>query len=57
MRRRERDQALELLERHPGWSDRRVADAVGVSHTTIGRWRRAAGLPHSLKRVGRRRRR
>jgi len=49
--------ALDLLEEHPGWSDRRIARAVGVAASTVGRWRWAAGLEPMVKRVGRRRRR
>lgn len=49
--------ALELLERHPGWSDRRVAYQVRVAASTVGRWRWRAGLAPALKSVRGRRRR
>jgi transposase len=54
----ERRLALELLERHPGWSDRRVAREVGVSHTSVDRWRWEEGLAPGTKRLapGQRRR-
>jgi hypothetical protein len=48
---RERELALGLVERHPGWSDRRIArvlckrHGLDASHASIGRWRRAAGFP------------
>jgi transcriptional regulator with XRE-family HTH domain len=50
-------EAIALLRRHPGWSDRRVAELLDVSHSTVGRWRRREGLPTFTKRVGPRRRR
>jgi hypothetical protein len=53
----ERERAIRLLRRHPGWSDRRVAEIVGVSHTTVSRWRAEAALAPALKRVGARKRR
>lgn len=46
-----RKEALALLDRHPGWSDRRVARLLGVSNSTVGRWRREADLPRYRKRV------
>jgi hypothetical protein len=52
-----RGQAVELLEQHPGWSDREVARRVGVSPTTIGTWRREESLAPRLKSVGSRPRR
>jgi hypothetical protein len=53
----ERRTAIELLQRHPGWSDRRVADVAGVAPSTVSRWRWEQGLAPALKRVGGRRRR
>ncbi len=53
----EREQAIRLLRRHPGWSDRRVAAIVNVSHTTVSRWRAEAALEPALKQVGKRKRR
>jgi predicted site-specific integrase-resolvase len=53
----EREQAIRLLRRHPGWSDRRVAEIVRVSHTTVSRWRAEAALAPALKQVGKSRRR
>lgn len=46
-----RKEALALLDRHPGWSDRRVASALGLSNSTVSRWRAEAGLPGYRKRV------
>lgn len=43
--------ALELLEQHPGWSDARVAAKVHVAASTVGRWRRQAGLGLAQKKV------
>lgn len=37
--------AIELLEQHPEWSDRRIGSCVGVAGTTIGRLRDRAGAP------------
>jgi predicted transcriptional regulator len=54
----ERRVAVDLLERHPGWSDHRVADEVGVSHTSVSRWRWEHGLAPQVRRLaGQRRRR
>jgi hypothetical protein len=53
----EHRRALDLLEHHPGWSDRRIAWMVGVAPSTVGRWRWAAGLEPYSKRARRRRRR
>lgn len=52
-----RDRALELLLRHPGWSDRRVARELAarghpVSHVSVSAWRREAGYAPALKQVG-----
>ena len=44
--------ALELLERHPGWSDRRIARELRVSHQTVGRWRWQAGYMPATKKAG-----
>jgi len=44
--------ALELLRRHPGWSDRHIALELGVSPSTVGRWRWAAGYAPATKRAG-----
>lgn len=57
MKTREHRDALQLLEQHPGWSDRRVARLLGVAASTIGRWRWQAGLAPALKNVHGRRRR
>lgn len=46
-----RREALALLDRHPGWSDRRIACLLDVSNSTITRWRTEAGLPRYRKRV------
>ncbi len=53
----ERRRTIELLRRHPGWSDRRVAAMLDVAPSTIGRWRWEEGLAPALKQVGARRRR
>lgn len=53
----QREEAIRLLRRHPGWSDRRVARIVGVSHTSVSRWRAEAALAEAVKRVEGRRRR
>ena len=53
----QREEAVRLLRRHPGWSDRRVAAIVNVSHTSVSRWRAEAALAKALKRVGNRKRR
>ena len=58
MKRRERELALELIKRHPGWSDRRIARVLSerygfsVSHVSVGRWRRAAGYPTFVRWIG-----
>ncbi|MGH2997814.1 MAG: hypothetical protein ACRDNM_00800 [Gaiellaceae bacterium] len=44
-------QALALLDRHPGWSDRRIACLLALSNSTVSRWRSEAGLPRYRKRV------
>lgn len=46
-----RREALDLFDRHPGWSDRRIARLLDVSNSTITRWRTEAGLPRYRKRV------
>lgn len=46
-----RKEALALLDRHPGWSDRRLARLLDVSNSTVSRWRSEAGLPRYRKRV------
>jgi ParB-like chromosome segregation protein Spo0J len=33
-------QALKLIEKHPGWSTRKLAELAGVSHTTIAELRK-----------------
>jgi hypothetical protein len=53
----ERRRALELLGRHPGWGDSRVAGFVGVAPSSVTRWRQEEGLLPAVKRVGSRRRR
>jgi len=57
MRLDERARAVELLRRHPGWGAPRIARLVGVSVSTVTRWRQEEGLAPALKRVGGRRRR
>lgn len=57
MKAAERQLALQLLRRHPGWSDRRVALEVGVAPSTVNRWRHAELLRGYSKRVHWRRRR
>lgn len=48
--------ALELLEQHPGWSDRRIARKLRVSPSTVGLWRWQAGyMPATKKARGPRR--
>ena len=44
-----------ILVRHPQWSDRTVAAATGLSHTTVGAIRRRSGVPGAQEgsRVGR----
>jgi hypothetical protein len=37
-------EALRLLRRHPGWGAKRVARRLGVSPSTVRRWRSDAGL-------------
>lgn len=46
-----RYKAVQLLRRHPGWSDRRIARILGVAPSTVGRWRYAEGLGTYSKRV------
>jgi hypothetical protein len=48
---RARFKAVQLLRRHHGWSDRRIAREVGVAPSTVGRWRYAEGLGTYSKRV------
>ncbi|AZM59166.1 MULTISPECIES: ParB/RepB/Spo0J family partition protein [unclassified Streptomyces] len=47
--------ARRILANHPQWSDRTVATATGLSHTTVGAIRRRSGLPAARNgsRVGR----
>ncbi|NQE91214.1 ParB N-terminal domain-containing protein [Nocardia terpenica] len=47
--------ARRLIASHPGWSDRLIADAAGLSHKTVGALRRRSGgeVPHLNGRVGR----
>ncbi len=44
MKLEERRRALELLRRHPGWTDSRVGRMLGVAPSTVSRWRWEAGL-------------
>jgi len=44
MKRWEHGEALLLLHRHPGWGAKRVARKLGVSPSTVRRWRTDAGL-------------
>lgn len=58
MKPRTRAEALALIRRHPGWSDRRVArelaerHGLDASHAAVGNWRREAGYPPGARRVG-----
>lgn len=46
-----RREALALLDRHPGWSDRRIGRMLGVSNSTVSHWRVEAGMPRYRRRV------
>jgi hypothetical protein len=45
------------LLRHPGWGDARIADRLGVSASTVARYRKQYGFAPALKQVGEQRRR
>jgi hypothetical protein len=40
---RKRRRVMAAIEAHPGWSDRRIAEVVGVDHKTVTTYRRRAG--------------
>jgi hypothetical protein len=52
-----RAEVVAHLRRHPGHSDRRVAELFGVHHVTVGRWRREAELEKFVKKLDGQRRR
>lgn len=49
----ERDTALRLARRHPGWSTARIGREVGADRSSVCRWLAEAGLAPSNPRVRR----
>ena len=37
--------ALQRARREHGWSQRKLSDALGLSHSTVSYWERGAGVP------------
>lgn len=46
-----RDRTIRVLH-GKGWSDRRIAERVGVSHVAVGRTRERLGLPRNFAPLG-----